>query len=84
MNYYRLIAEAVETHKRLIQYQDAGVVDAPLQEKADRIHEIFYTKAPSGFFQEYVLAVHARTGRYTWLCGRDGVNEFLKRLGVNW
>jgi hypothetical protein len=84
MNYYRLLSEAVKINKQLIEFQDQGIIDLPLQERADEIHNIFYTKAPSGYFQEYVLAVHTRTGRATWLCGKPGVNEFLKRLGVNW
>lgn len=84
MHYYRLIQEAVKTHKQLIEYEEAGVVDKELEARASDIHNIFYTKAPSGFFEEYVSAVHVRTGKPVLLIDRAGVKEYLARLGVNW
>lgn len=85
MNYYRLISEAVQIHKQLIANQDAEpqVIDLALEKRADQIHRTLFTKAPYTFFEEYVLAVHHRTGRPTWLFNREGVRECLERMGAN-
>lgn len=83
MNYHRLINEAVQVHKELITLKDAGIETSLLEKRADEIHDTFYAQFDSGFFTEYVLSVHQRTGCPTLLLERKGVKQCLEKLGVN-
>ena len=83
MNYHRLINEAVQVHKELIELKNSGIETSMLEKRADEIHDIFYAQFESGFFTEYVLSVHQRTCCPTLLLNRRGVKECLERLGAN-
>lgn len=83
MNYHRLINEAVQVHKQLIEIKEAGNTSSELEERANKIHDTLYAQSASDFFIEYVLSVHQRTGRPTLLLGRKGVKQCLEKLGVN-
>jgi hypothetical protein len=83
MNYHRLINEAVQVHKKLIELDGTDACTSRLEKRADEIHDILHMQSASDFFVEYVLSVHQRTGCPMLLLGRKGVKECLERLGVN-
>lgn len=72
----RRLNRALLVHMRLQENRlaDGDIVDVPLLNYADKLHEFFYTCVPSEEFREYVKRVHDGSGFPNWLCGRAGVD----------
>lgn len=79
MNYQALVNKAVDLQKQLLQsmISEPEIIDLPLQQEADELHQVLYSSVPWHWFHLYVKTVHEQLERPYWLAGKPGITTKL-------